>query len=717
MQGNQLEAARDVYAKVVSISPEDVEAWHTLSSINGKLGRIDEAESCSRRVIALQDDYADAYVNLGHVYSQRGNYHEALSHYQTAVRLKPDSPVAYFNMGIIFNAQGKQDAAIEAYRQAVQLSPLYTDAHNNLGTVYLERGDFNEAVFCYVKALEINPLYVIALNNLAKTCQSPEQIDRYFEFYRQAITRLADPTEARRVFIGVAVRMHLSTYEPWLDVELQQCLQASDVDLRPLALVTAQLLKYKYAIPEHAILDDEWVWDIIAHIGADDLFLLFSEKVVNIDPDIEALLTKVRRILLFKAGQINDITEQGLRLVSALAFQCFNNEYIFAVDAEEVQRLADLKQGIEQHVSGNLSPDQDFECMLFTVGMYENLFSLSCSERLAGYPITTWSERFRLYAEYSLFNYFKEQKIKEGIESLGSISDQTSQLVQSQYEHNPYPRWLSLSNKRIEKDAKQFFKTLFPDFNPPQFLEGPIKVLIAGCGTGKQAIHASMSYSNAEILAVDISKSSLAYAVRMAEKYNIKNIQFKQADILELSQLNTRFHIIECQGVLHHMEDPLKGWRVLSELLVNDGLMSIGLYSEKARKDVVAARKIIKAEHLSADENTIRNFRSRIFRHEIPDLIYAFGNSYDFYTMSACRDLLFHFKEHRFSLPQINSILDELKLDFLGFMFTDTRVMSMYREQFPEDKSMANLLLWDRFETMHPSTFFGMYQFFAKKFK
>jgi tetratricopeptide (TPR) repeat protein len=714
MQGNRLQEARELYSNIVGMSPEDVDAWYMLSTIHGKLGRIDDTEACCRRVLALQAEHGDAYVNLGHVYARRGNPHEALKHYQTAVRIKPDFPVAHLNIGNVLNALGKQDEAIASYRQAIHLAPSYADAHNNLGNVYLERDDFSEAFSSYARALELNPLHLAGLNNLAKLCQSTEQIARYFGFYRQAVARIPDPKEARSAFIKVLARMPSADYEPWLDEELQKCLRLNDVDYRPLALVTSHLLKNKYAINCYEDPAGELIQDLIDCIATDDLFSLYIEKVVNVDPDIEALLIRVRRALLFKAEQITNISPQELKVISALAFQCFNNEHIFAVGEDEETRLANLKQLVEQRVAASQPADSRLECMLFIIGMYENLFSLACSERLTAYPLSDWSRQFRAYAEHSLLNYFAEQEIKAKIESIGAIRDQITQLVQSQYEDNPYPRWLSITQK-TQINTRQHLRSLLPSINPPQFVDGPIKVLVAGSGTGKHAILAALSYSNAEILAVDISKSSLAYAIRMAEKLNIKNIRFKQADILELSQLETRFHIIECQGVLHHMQDPLKGWRVLTGLLVQDGLMSIGLYSEKARRSVVAARKIIESENISPDEKHIRDFRARILRNEIPALSNAFNNSYDFYTMSACRDLLFHYQEHRFSLPQLNRSINELNLKLLGFMFNDTKVMNMWHQRFPGEHDPTNLRLWDQFETLYPDTFAGMYKFFCQK--
>ena len=57
-----------------------------------------------------------------------------------------------------------------------------------------------------------------------------------------------------------------------------------------------------------------------------------------------------------------------------------------------------------------------------------------------------------------------------------------------------------------------------------------------------------------------------------------------QADILKLEKLDRRFDIVESAGVLHHMDQPMKGWKVLVDCLNEGGLMKIGLYSELARQ-------------------------------------------------------------------------------------------------------------------------------------
>ena len=67
-----------------------------------------------------------------------------------------------------------------------------------------------------------------------------------------------------------------------------------------------------------------------------------------------------------------------------------------------------------------------------------------------------------------------------------------------------------------------------------------------------------------------------------------------QADILNLGQLNKQFDIVESVGVLHHMGNPMEGWKVLTDCLKPGGLMKIGLYSELARKNNVKIRNEIK---------------------------------------------------------------------------------------------------------------------------
>ena len=77
-------------------------------------------------------------------------------------------------------------------------------------------------------------------------------------------------------------------------------------------------------------------------------------------------------------------------------------------------------------------------------------------------------------------------------------------------------------------------------------------------------------------MAVDLSTSSLSYAKRKTEELNIQNINYMQADILDLGKLDRQFDIVESVGVLHHMNEPIVGWKKLKDCLKPGGLMKIG---------------------------------------------------------------------------------------------------------------------------------------------
>ena len=123
-----------------------------------------------------------------------------------------------------------------------------------------------------------------------------------------------------------------------------------------------------------------------------------------------------------------------------------------------------------------------------------------------------------------------------------------------------------------------------------------------------------------------------------------------QADILHLHQMSREFDIIESAGVLHHMDEPMVGWRVLTDLLKPGGLMNIGLYSEMARHDIAEIREEITVLGVGTSEAAIRKFRhSLVGSHSKTHQRLTMWD--DFFSLSTMRDLIFHAQEHRFTLP------------------------------------------------------------------
>jgi SAM-dependent methyltransferase len=282
-----------------------------------------------------------------------------------------------------------------------------------------------------------------------------------------------------------------------------------------------------------------------------------------------------------------------------------------------------------------------------------------------------------------------------------------------QYEENPYPRWVKIG---IPTEAKSISEVC-AEVNLHLHCES-IKnaiapdILIAGCGTGQHSIGVATRFSDCRVTAVDLSLASLAYGKRKTVELGITNLEYLQADILKLNNLGRDFDVIESAGVLHHMDEPMIGWRVLTDLLKPGGLMKIGLYSELARHHIVRIRKEIASMKVGTSEADIREFR-RLLTESHDENHQLLTKSSDFFSISMLRDLIFHVQEHRFTLPQIGNCLDELGLKFCGF--ENKIAISNFRELHGKEVDIYDLVLWHQYEERHPQTFAGMYQFWCQK--
>ena len=299
--------------------------------------------------------------------------------------------------------------------------------------------------------------------------------------------------------------------------------------------------------------------------------------------------------------------------------------------------------------------------------------------------------------------------------ALTDIDDTISVQVRGQYEENPYPQWVKMPTANKAQSVDAFIHQAFP---LAPFVElgkiSDIDVLVAGCGTGQHSIVAASNFKAARVLAVDLSLASLGYAQRQTRALGLRTIQYVQADILKLPSTGRAFDVIESVGVLHHLADPLAGWRALLSMLRPGGVMKVGLYSDTARRDFAAARDLIAERGYQATADDIRRFRQDVFDAADGTPLKSVTMIQDFYSLSECRDLVFHVQEHRLTLPEIGAFIAENNLQFLGFDI-ELNVRRDYARQFPGDVAMTDLAQWHRFEIDNPSTFIKMYQFWIQK--
>ncbi len=143
--------------------------------------------------------------------------------------------------------------------------------------------------------------------------------------------------------------------------------------------------------------------------------------------------------------------------------------------------------------------------------------------------------------------------------------------------------------------------------------------------------------------------------------------------------------------------------------------MKIGLYGEIDRKDIVSGRSLIAEKGYASSPEDIRRCRQDIIsRAEGGNRKMArLCNRPDFFSLSNCRDLIFHVQEHRFTLPQIEEALQALNLEFLGFELADQSTMKKFKASFPKKRALTSLSQWHEFELKNPDTI--AYVFWCRK--
>jgi tetratricopeptide (TPR) repeat protein/2-polyprenyl-3-methyl-5-hydroxy-6-metoxy-1,4-benzoquinol methylase len=747
------------YRSALRIDPSIAEAHYNLGNLLTRIGKLKDASILFKNAIALKSNFAEAHYNLGNSLKALGVFHDAIAAYQAAVLLRENYVEAINNIGVVYQDLGDYSESEKYFIDSIKFNPGYAEAHNNYGVTLTQLGLRDKAVFFYENAIKLKPEYSEAYCNLGINFQGLGKLASAKDCYQKAILLKPDYAEAHSL-LGLAYlesnNVDDAFNEAIRSLKIKPTVHAKSLftditkKIRPkiwnaelarimtLALsepferpIELQIFACKLIKLDPLIIEsinslknadiDEGCLDIRIDSLIDQKYvtsqLLKAMLCASPIPDInlENFLTALRRHFLdleYGRLNINSVAFEPSELCCSLAQQCFINEYIFHQITIEKVRAQSLKAKLEEILKTGCNAPSS---LVVVVGCYFPLHLVLGSELLLK---NDWRKEVKAVLIQQIEEPMSEENMQRSISLISEVDDSTSIKVQHQYEANPYPRWVSLPKESINKFLNQYIVNKFPS---SEFLklssDKHPEILIAGCGTGQHPIGTAQAIRGANILAVDLSLSSLAYAKRKTSQFGIQSIEYAQADILKLGTIGRTFDVIESVGVLHHLHNPFLGWDVLLSLLRPGGLMRLGMYSQIARQDVTKARHLFQSFGKSFDklvEDNITEFRRYLCRLPSQDQFDGLANSGDFYSTSACRDLLFHVQEHCMSLGMISRYISENDLTFLGFDI-DRIVISDYKTQYPNDIAATNLFQWDQYERKHPNTFKRMYQFWIQK--
>ncbi|GEM_PF-110492 len=766
------EEALEQAEQAVMLRPRLAGTLHLIGTLHHRAGQPESAIAAFHRVLAVDPGHLDARLRLADSLRVAGHWQEAAAVCRDGLDriANPDDPnrtALLANLGAALQSGNDAAGALDAYREALRLSPDLPEVHNNLARLHQETGNPDAAIEELHRAAAGRPAnlplplrrallsLLIAAGRtaeaeaeafaIARTAPEDAELcfgiaalflqggwrDQALPYVRKAI-RLAPDVPRNWIAFAEALR-DATPPEPaegvggkvdeGLRADLLAALGRPEVEGAGLSraiagvLLTSPVIRTLAALPEDAGpgLDDVsrtlLADGSLAGLAEDALLLAHLRAAPVCDPTLERALTRLRRLLMLA------LTGPGLpdrpswrALCAAIAEQCFLNEYVFAETDGEFQVLAVLVRAAEAALA---SGDQPPAVLVALLGAYRPLYRWERADALLA---LAWPDEIARLLERQVAEPLAEAALQTELPALTPISHPVSVGVRAQYEENPYPRWMTTGLLPEPVPLPRFLHALFPHaalpaspaWDAPSW-EAP-EVLVAGCGTGREAVWTASTLKNARVLAIDLSRRSLAYAARQSRRLGLNTIEFAQADLLELGTLDRRFDVIHSVGVLHHMEDPMAGLRVLRGLMRPHGVMEVGFYSAAARRPVLAARAFIAERGHPPTLEGIRHVRSDILALPDDHPARIVAQSPDFYGTSACRDLLMHVQEVHITLPWLADAFAALDLEFLGFRLADPSVSALYRKRFPEDPAMTSLARWDRLETEHPMIFGGLYQ-------
>ncbi|MFT5448192.1 MAG: tetratricopeptide (TPR) repeat protein/SAM-dependent methyltransferase [Gammaproteobacteria bacterium] len=709
-QAGQFDAALSAYREAERLEPGIVERACNVGLVLERLGRHKQAERHYRVSIECHAHDMDSRLALANLLSKGDDLRAAIQAYREILDINENHASARIGLGNVLQDDGQLDTALDEYRRVIARYPENAEAWHNQGRALVNVARFGEAHRSFERALRFDPELAEAKLGLARMLERLGLFERAYSAFRVlCMTDTAADEDivlrARAGLLRVVRVLPLSEHDALLVGVMLSAIESGNTVASHCMHALGSQLAAKAGLTQGDCVDDADALRRAVALQSDPLFVVALEQCANVVPAVERWLCAVRRALLHaNAGEL--VGREPL--LRALAMQGSANEYVFAVSDDEVGVIdAVLAQLEPQTASGLLASDDNVRDLLLCA-CYGPLSELWSAETLAEFDCGTLGPWLAPIVQHTVVEPYREREMAAAIEELAPIANASSQLVRTQYEEHPYPRWRELPPV-LPLAADSFSINCVAD---AVAAEPQAPFLVAGCGTGFEPLLLAAQFPERPIVALDLSRASLGYASRMAAQLGIGHVRFVHGDLFDVDHLDCEFAMIAASGVLHHLADPLAGWRALTEHLRANGVMKVALYSRRARAAINVARERVGALGLSADTQGVRALRARVLAGMEPALS-SLLDSEDFYTTSMCRDLIFHPLEHQFDLQEIATMLDTLGLQFEGFELPHP----LLKQQFLAAQlgSETDLEAWAKFEERNPRTFDGMYVMWCRK--
>ena len=157
VQGGHPDAAEIFCADALAKTPEDAMLWQVRGVAAYQRNDLPAARDHFARVVALDPENMDGQNNLAEALKRLARFGDAIPVYERALALAPDNPTTLVNYSNALLEHGRHGDAAHAARKALDLKPDWIPALQNLSLALWASGHVAEAIRIVERAVEIEP--------------------------------------------------------------------------------------------------------------------------------------------------------------------------------------------------------------------------------------------------------------------------------------------------------------------------------------------------------------------------------------------------------------------------------------------------------------------------------------------------------------------------------------------------------------------------------
>jgi SAM-dependent methyltransferase len=290
-----------------------------------------------------------------------------------------------------------------------------------------------------------------------------------------------------------------------------------------------------------------------------------------------------------------------------------------------------------------------------------------------------------------------------------------TQTVRCQYENLPYPpRNPEDDRKRLPTPAVDNLACVNHHcYAGKRNLREDFRVLVAGGGTGDATIYLAwqLRHTNAVVLHLDLSQASIDVARKRARVCNLHNIQWNRGSLLDLPTMDVPpFDYINCNGVLHHLEDPPAGLAALRSVLKDDGAMGLMLYGRIGRTAVYLTQELMRRVNAGADDPNADLQRAESVLRVLPATNWLKRSEDIFddhlrYGRAGILDAYLHSQDRAYTAEQVHEFLAAAEMKMVTYipqrrfcyrpesLIRDSRLLADIRDMpLPQQETIMELM-------------------------